>query len=310
MAEQKQKAQKKKSKASGIIYTIVMIVILLGGLGVLLYPTFSNWWNERRNTQLANDYEQYIAEIPEKDLREYWQVAQEYNAQHTTNVFVDVFDREEYIMTHPYDTLLNIGEDGIMGTVEIPKIGQKLAIYHGTGAWVLERGAGHVEGTSLPVGGTSTHCAISAHRGLPSAKFFTDLDQMVEGDEFYLHILDDTLAYKIDQIKLVEPHQTEDIQIVEGQDYCTLITCHPYGVNSHRMLVRGVRTEFHEDNVKEQAAQQEMAPRDRRLMLLVIGIAVVFGLIILFKIIASRRDKKRKAEQEKKKAEESDSLEK
>ena len=189
-----------------------------------------------------------------------------------------------------------------MGSIEIPKIGQKLAIYHGTGAWALERGAGHVEGTSLPVGGESTHCAISAHRGLPSAKFFTDLDQMAVGDEFYLHILDETLAYEIDQINIVEPSDASDLAIIEGEDYCTLITCHPYGVNSHRMLVRGKRTEFIEEHVEEQAAQQTIAPRDRRLMLLVIGIAVVFGLIILFNILDSRRRKKKAKEEEAKKS--------
>ena len=302
MAKNQQKTPKKKSKAGGIIYTLVVVVILIGGLGVLLYPTFSNWWNERRNAKLATNYDQVVGGIPKEDLSEYWRAAREYNAQHGTNVFVDVFDREEYILTHPYDTLLNPAGNGIMGSIEIPKIDQKLAIYHGTGAWALERGAGHVEGTSLPIGGPSTHSAISAHRGLPSAKFFTDLDQMEVGDEFYLHILDETLAYKIDQINIVEPTDASDLTIVDGEDYCTLITCHPYGVNSHRMLVRGVRTEFIEEHVEEQAAQQEMAPRDRRLMLLVIGIAAVFGLIILFNIIDSRKRKKKAREEAAKKS--------
>lgn len=227
--------QKKKSSRWT---TVILIVILIIGLSLLLYPTFSNWWNSMHQTRVIASYTEQVSDIDNDQYDALWQEAWAYNETLSQRGRQYELTEEEAIR---YQGLLNVGGTGIMGYVEIPAIDVLLPIYHGTDEAVMQVAVGHLEWTSLPVGGEGSHCAISSHRGLPSARLFTDLDQLAEGDTFSLRILDEILTYEIDQIRIVEPHQTEDLQVVAGMDYCTLVTCTPYGVNSHRLLVRGHR---------------------------------------------------------------------
>ena len=227
--------QKKKSSRWT---TVILIVILIIGLSLLLYPTFSNWWNSMHQTRVIASYTEQVSDIDNDQYDALWQEAWAYNETLSQRGRQYELTEEEAIR---YQSLLNVGGTGIMGYVEIPAIDVLLPIYHGTDEAVMQVAVGHLEWTSLPVGGEGSHCAISSHRGLPSARLFTDLDQLAEGDTFSLRILDEILTYEIDQIRIVEPHQTEDLQVVAGMDYCTLVTCTPYGVNSHRLLVRGHR---------------------------------------------------------------------
>ena len=290
-------APKKKKRISRLTYNLLVTVILLLGLLVLLYPTLSNIYNDLRNQSLIVDYENVVANISETDYSKILEDARSYNTQHTVNVFVDAFDGEEYILSHPYDTLLNPGGNNIMGYIEIPKISVKLAIGHGTGTEVLQKGVGHIEGTSLPIGGPSTHSVLSAHRGLPSAKLFTDLDMVKEGDKFFIYVLNDTLAYEIDQIVVVEPNEADELAIVEGKDYVTLLTCTPYGVNSHRMLVRGHRIDFVPEDIKEQASEHVIADRDKPIYILAIAVIVLIIIMIIMGIIKRRKEREKKGVQ-------------
>ena len=237
---------------------IVIAVLFLAGLSVLLYPFVANQWNSYRQSRLMSSYEEGVAEKDangEIDYEAEWEKARAYNDALMPMILPDSFavaeasDRDE-----AYMNCLNINGDEIMGIVEIPKIDVELPIYHTTDEEVLQIGAGHLEGSSLPVGGESTHAVISAHRGLPSATLFTDLDQLVEGGHFLLHILDDTLCYEVDQITVVEPDQTESLSVVEGEDLVTLLTCTPYGVNTQRLLVRGHRVPYDAETVADEAS--------------------------------------------------------
>ncbi|MDD7732983.1 MAG: class C sortase [Firmicutes bacterium] len=235
----------KKTRRQGFLFFLTLVMVI-GGLGFLLYPTASDLWNRYRNSKLVDVYNEVVHELPADTNKALWDKARDYNEKHRANTIIDAFkEEEEYVLTAPYDKLLNPTGDNIMGTIEIPKIKVKLPIFHGVGEDALQRGAGHLEGTSLPIGGPSTHSVISAHRGLPSAVLFTDLDQMAQGDLFFLHILDQVFAYKVVDIQTVLPHQSEALAIQEGRDLCTLLTCTPYGVNSHRLLVVGERTTYH-----------------------------------------------------------------
>ena len=222
-----------------------MILLLLLGLGILLYPTISNLWNEYLHHRMIGNYEAEVAKLPSETKEKLMADAVEYNRQHTRNTVTDAFeDENEYVLTHPYDTLLEVDGSGMMCYLEIPKLNEKMVVYHGISAKVLEKGVGHLDGTSLPVGGKSTHAVMSAHRGLPTARLFTDLDQIAAGDQFYIHVLDEHLAYEVDQIKTVLPNEVSLLDIVPGEDLVTLVTCTPYGVNTHRLLVRGHRVPY------------------------------------------------------------------
>lgn len=218
--------------------TIALILVLLAGLSLMLYPLVSDLWNETRQSRAIADYTQAVAAMDDQSYRQLLRDAQAYNAE-----LLDHPDRfyptEEEISR--YEGLLNVAGSGVMGYVEIPSIQVLLPIYHGVDEAVLQTAIGHIEGTSLPVGGESTHCVISGHRGLPSAKLFTDLDQLDLGDTFRLRILDEVLTYEVDQIRIVEPDDLSLLEIEPDEDLCTLVTCTPYGVNSHRLLVRGRR---------------------------------------------------------------------
>lgn len=220
--------------------TVILILVFLVGLSLLLYPTVSDYWNSLHQSRAIASYAENVAGLDDDRYDQLWAQAQEYNAgiSRRSNRFVlSDAEREQYTRT------LDVSGSGIMGYVEIPEIKCSLPIYHGTDEAALQIATGHIEWTSLPVGGEGTHCVISGHRGLPSAKLFTNLDQLELGDTFLLRVLDETLTYQVDQILIVEPDETDALYIVEGEDLCTLVTCTPYGVNTHRLLVRGHRIE-------------------------------------------------------------------
>lgn len=218
--------------------TIILILIFLIGLSLLLYPSVSNYWNSFHASRAIASYSEQTAVLDEETYGQIWEAAETYNqrlAKRGIQFSLSAEQEEEY------QNLLNPGNTGVMGYIEIEKLGVSLPIYHGTDDAILQIAAGHLDWSSLPVGGTSTHCVLSGHRGLPSAQLFTDLDQLVEGDTFVLYILNEMLTYEVDQILIVEPEDLSALQIEEGRDLCTLVTCTPYGINTHRLLVRGHR---------------------------------------------------------------------
>ena len=220
--------------------TILLILIFLIGLSLLLYPTVSDYWNSLHQSRAIAKYAEQVANLDDDLYEGLWAAAQRYN-----ETLLDKADR--YDMTEEeraeYESMLNVSGNGIIGYIEIPMIQCSLPIYHGTEESVLQIAVGHIEGSSLPTGGAGTHCVLSGHRGLPSAKLFTNLDQLREGDTFTLRVLDEVLCYEVDQIRIVEPQDTAALLPEPGQDLCTLVTCTPYGVNTHRLLVRGHRIE-------------------------------------------------------------------
>ena len=229
---------KRKKKKENFILNSVLALLFFAGVSLLLYPAFSDWWNESRQSRAISDYAGKVEDMNEKEYARLWKEAREYNralAEQGTRYTLTEEQKEQY------EKLLNVSGDGIMAYIEIPKIGCRLPVYHGTRESALQIAAGHLEWSSLPVGGESAHCVISGHRGLPRAKLFTDLDKMEEGDQFFLTVLDKKLTYEVDQIRIVEPEDVEDLAIEKGKDYVTLVTCTPYAVNTHRLLVRGCR---------------------------------------------------------------------
>ena len=232
--------------------TILLLLIFLIGLSVLLYPMISDYWNSKVQSRAIVDYESALQNLTTEDYSMYFAQADAYNAAlreiSYPLMYFDTLDEREDLIK--YEDIININGNGIIGYIDIDVIGVELPIYHGTSPDVLNNAAGHLEGTSLPVGGASTHAALSAHRGLPTAKLFTDLNKLEVGDSFRITVLDRVLTYEVDQILIVEPNDVEHLYVAEGEDLCTLVTCTPYGINSHRLLVRGHRVE----TVKEKPA--------------------------------------------------------
>lgn len=276
-------------------FSIILIIILFAaGLSLLLYPFVSNQWNTHQQTRLIKEYDQKLAkkeEVSTIDYEQEWNDAESYNEALLPSILPDSFaiaaaaeePNEEYM------ACLNLNEDGMMGYVEIPKINIKLPIYHTVEEEVLQTAAGHLEGSSLPVGGENTHAVISAHRGLPSAALFTDLDKLKEGDHFLIYVLDDVLCYEVDKISIVDPQDTSPLHIEEGQDLVTLLTCTPYGVNSHRLMVRGHRVAYAEDVAQDEYVPlAEMSFHTNYLMWVVVGLAVA----VLFIFLLANREKK------------------
>ncbi len=225
--------------------TLVLVVILLAGLSLLLYPSFSDYWNSFHQSRAIATYAEAVNEMDDHQSEKMLAAARAYNekiSRYGNLTELSLEDQEEY------NSLLDVTGTGIMGYLEIPRIDVFLPIYHGTDEAVLQIAVGHLEGTSFPVGGLSTHAVLSGHRGLPSAKLLTNLDELVEGDTFTVQILNETLTYMVDQIRIVLPEEVNDLAITDGQDYLTLVTCTPYGINTHRLLVRGRRTETIETN--------------------------------------------------------------
>lgn len=221
--------------------TFLLVLIFLLGGGLFLYPAVSDYWNSRHQSRVIADYEAGMGQLSQEDYTALLEAARAYNESLLTNANRFHPTEEE---TAYYNSLLQTRTTDIMASIQIPSIRVNLPIYHGTGEAVLQTGVGHIEGTSLPIGGASTHSVLSGHRGLPSAKLFSNLNKVEVGDFFYIHVLGEELVYQVDQIQVVEPQQIETLDIVQGEDFCTLVTCTPYGINSHRLLVRGIRTEM------------------------------------------------------------------
>ncbi len=232
----KKNPKKKKGKFS----TILLVLIFLAGLSLLLYPTVSDYWNSFHSSRAVANYTEQVNDLNEEEYAAMLAAASAYNAQLATEGYAHEPTDEQLA---EYNSLLSVGTTDVMGYIEIPTINVSLPIYHGTDESVLQVGVGHLNWSSLPVGGASTHCVLSGHRGLPSAKLFSNLDKLVVGDTFTIKVLNETLTYEVDQILIVLPEDLQDLQIEEGQDLCTLVTCTPYGINTHRLLVRGHRVE-------------------------------------------------------------------
>ena len=280
---------------------IIAGILFLAGLSLLLYPLVANQWNTYRQSRLISDYEKVVSDMKPEDYTEEWEAAREFDSTLVqNNIYGDVFGSDDtQIEDTDYWKVLNVAEDGVMGYLSIPKINVRLAIYHGTAEDVLQTGIGHMNGTSLPIGGESTHSVLAAHRGLPAARLFTDIDQMQQGDMFYIHVLDETLAYQVDQIlDMVEKddHETlEDaLQIQEGKDQVTLFTCTPYGVNSHRLLVRGTRVPYNGEEETENTPVDSMlrAIQNYYMLYLILGLAVTLLVILIMKFLFDRKNKK------------------
>lgn len=281
---------------------IVIILIFLAGLSLLLYPFVANQWNNHRQKQLIGNYESVISDKEAAGNIDYaaeMKKAEAYNDALLPSILPDSFAVADASTEtdSSYEDSLNIAGDGMMGIVEIPKIAIKLPIYHGTGDEVLQKAAGHLEGSSLPIGGESTHAVISAHRGLPSASLFTDLDQLEIGDHFLIHVLDETLCYEVDQILVVDPEDTSALAVEDGEDLVTLLTCTPYGVNTQRLMVRGHRVPYEEQAVAdEQTPLSGLSLHTNYLLWVVLGI-VITGVFILILFIREKKLQKKAAKQ-------------
>ena len=274
-----------KKKSSFV--TVILIAALLAGALLLLYPTVSDYWNSFHQSRAIASYAEQVADLDDTTYDQIWADARAYNEtlDNSTSRFVMTEEQKKI-----YEALLNIADNGVMGYIEIPKIKCNLPIYHGTDEAVLQIAIGHVQGSSLPAGGESTHCVLSGHRGLPSAKLFSDLDQLTEGDVFLLRVLDETLTYEVDQIRTVLPDELDDLAIEEGKDYCTLVTCTPYGINSHRLLVRGHRVENQASasTIRVTADAMQIEP-----LLIAPLVAVPMLLVLLVMVLIPHRTKKK-----------------
>ncbi len=292
----KTKAKKKGGNAS----TIILVAIFFVGLSVLLYPTISDFWNEKRQSQAIINYDDLIVDLTPEDYTANFEKADNYNKK-IRNMSTPFLSHKN--IAEEYYSTLDVNGNGMMGYITIDKIKVQLPIYHGTSDQVLNSAVGHVEGSSLPVGGKSTHSVLSAHRGLPSAKLFTNLDKLVVGDIFTIRILDRTITYQVDQILIVLPQKIDDLYIEEGEDYCTLVTCTPYGINTHRMLVRGTRIENIEPdrviNVITEAYQIDP------LIVTPAVAAPMLGILLVILLVRSGKGGKAKSKKKSKKSEES-----
>ena len=270
--------------------TILLFMVLILGVGVLLYPTVSDYWNNFHQSRAIASYVEQVAQIDTELYEQEWRKALAYNLRLTWAA--DRWSMSEQKLEE-YNSTLNLTGSGIMGYIEIPKINCSLPIYHGTDEAVLQIAVGHIEGSSLPTGGTGTHSVLSGHRGLPSAKLFTDLDQIEEGDVFIIRVLNEILTYEVDQILIVLPYEMEPLAIDPKQDFCTLITCTPYGINSHRLLVRGRRIA----NVEE--ARSILVPADATqvdpiIVMPAVALPILLLLFIIMMISTGRTKRKRK----------------
>ena len=285
------------------IFNILFALMFLIGFGVLVYPTVSDQWNTYRQNKLISNYESTVEEMTEVDFTEEWEKAKAFDATLIqNNLYGDVFGEDNGELENTeYWQVLNVAKDGVMGYLSIPKINVKNAIYHGTGDKVLQTGIGHLNGTKLPIGGESTHSVLAAHRGLPTARLFTDVDQLRKGDMFYIHVLDEVLAYQVDQIlDMVDKDDHEALanalQIEEGKDQVTLFTCTPYGVNSHRLLVRGTRVPYSGEEEVETSVAETMlkSVQNYYMIYLILGLSITFLIILFMRFLFKKKDRKRK----------------
>ena len=274
--------------------TIFIALLFLAGLGILCYPTVSDQWNTYRQSRLISSYEETVSGMEPEDYTREWEAAERYNDTfRQNNLYGDVFGASgEDLKETEYWQVLNIAGDGVMGYLSIPKINIRLSVCHGTEEEILQTGVGHIYGTKLPMGGEGTHSVLAAHRGLPGARLFTDIDQLVLGDRFYIHILDEILAYEVDQIlPMVDKDDmntlTEALSAAEGEDQVTLFTCTPYGVNSHRLLVRGKRVPYSGEEEEAAAPVDSMlrAVQNYYMLYLILGLSVTFLIILFMRIL-------------------------
>ena len=264
--------------------TLCMVLVFVVGLSLLLYPTISDYWNSFHQTQVISGYGDSVARLDEISYDYVWQAARQYNADllQEDNRFFPTEDMHER-----YLSLLNVAGNGVMGFIEIPELSVRLPIYHSTDEAVLQVAVGHIEGSSLPVGGAGTHCLLSGHRGLPSAKLFSSLDQMAVGDVFMLHVLDETLTYEVDQILVVEPGDVSALELDPLADLCTLVTCTPYGINSHRLLVRGHRIETQKEKAPVTVTADAVQVERWKVALAVAGPLLI--LVMMIGLLSRRR---------------------
>ena len=268
--------------------TAFLVLLLLAGVSLLLYPSLSDYWNSMHQTRAIASYAETVSQLDTAQYDEMWKAAQDYNRSLAQRETAFALTGEQKAA---YESLLDVSGLGVMGYIEIPGIDCSLPIYHGTEESVLQVAVGHLEWSNLPVGGEGTHCVLSGHRGLPSAKLFTNLDKLAVGDTFLLRVLDEVLTYEVDQILIVEPEQVDALGIVPGEDYCTLVTCTPYGINTHRLLVRGHRVE----NTPEAARMHVTADATQFDPLLVAPVLAIPVLLLLLMIllVPKRRRKSR-----------------
>ena len=268
--------------------TVFLVLLLLAGVSLLLYPSLSDYWNSMHQTRAIASYAETVSQLDTAQYDEMWKAAQDYNRSLAQRETAFALTDEQKAA---YESLLDVSGLGVMGYIEIPEIDCSLPVYHGTEESVLQVAVGHLEWSSLPVGGEGTHCVLSGHRGLPSAKLFTNLDKLAVGDTFLLRVLDEVLTYEVDQILIVEPEQVDALGIVPGEDYCTLVTCTPYGINTHRLLVRGHRVE----NTPEAARMHVTADATQFDPLLVAPVLAIPVLLLLLMIllVPKRRRKSR-----------------
>ena len=278
----------KKQKKSGLSSTILLLAVFLIGLCVMLYPTVSDFWNEKRQSQAIMNYDDLLVDLTPEDFSEYFEKAEEYNRKLKLISYPFLGYPE---LDDEYYSALDVNDDGMMGYITIDKIKVQLPIYHGTSDKVLNCAVGHLEGSTLPLGGESTHCVLYAHRGLPSAKLFTNLDELAVGDVFTITILDKMFTYQVDQVKVVLPDETDELNVVNGEDYCTLVTCSPYGINTHRMLVRGTRIENIEE-AKKINITSEAYLIDPLIVTPVVAIPIFLGLLVFLVVKSSKKKRK------------------
>lgn len=263
-----------------IIFLFILMIII--GLSFILYPIISNLINKNHYQKIINTYENVVNDKTDAENDKLFIKARQYNSSLSSTRIVDAFENPSQVNSSEYLSILNVNDNGMMGYISIPKIDVRIPIYHGTSSDVLQKGVGHLEGSSFPVGGDSTHAILSAHRGLPSSRLFTDLDQLEKGDIFYIYVVDEILTYKVDQILVSEPSETEALQIVDGKDYVTLVTCTPYAVNTHRLLVRGERIEYNKQVEKQIVKDKSLSYADIILYCsLIISIILIIVMIVI-----------------------------
>ena len=272
----------RKRKVS--VSTVILVIVFLAGLSVMLYPIISDYWNSKTQSKVIADYDKLLSNMDNETYKSIMANAEDYN-----NKLKELYNPlENYNELDGYNDTLDVTGTGIMGYITIPKIDVELPIYHGTSDKVLNNAAGHLQGSSLPIGGESTHAVISAHRGLPSAKLFSDLDELEKGDRFTITVLNEVLTYEIDKIQIIEPDELDKLEIVDGEDYVTIITCTPYGINTHRLLVRGSRVETENKlSVRVSADAVKIEP-------ILVAPFVAIPVLIIFLIVMLGTDKNKK----------------
>lgn len=279
---------RKEIKEKLTIFLFILMIVV--GLGIILYPLISNQLSKMNYQKVIDNYQNTVHQKKNSQNEQFINEARAYNHALTSTNIVDVFQNPKSESSNEYLSILNINNNGMMGYISIPKIDVRIPIYHGTSSDILQKGVGHLEGSSFPVGGENTHAILSAHRGLPSSRLFTDLDQLEEGDVFYIYILDQVFAYQVNQVLVTEPSETDALRIVDGKDYVTLVTCTPYAINTHRLLVRGERIEYNSDTEAQVAVDKSLSTADI-ILYVSLFVAIVFIILAIVALIHYKKKK-------------------